>query len=85
MTDYRIVSIGEIPPIDNVKTFATPAPHGEGPYGAKGISEAGLIGIDAAIGNALYNAVGVRIKDLPIAPEKVLKALEEKRNSEGLT
>jgi carbon-monoxide dehydrogenase large subunit len=78
-TDYRINSVGEIPTIDNVKTFHTPAPHSEGPFGAKGIAEGVLIGVDAAIGNALYNAVGVRIKDLPVTAEKVLKALKEKQ------
>jgi CO/xanthine dehydrogenase Mo-binding subunit len=34
--------------------------------------------MEAAIGNAIYNAVGIRIKDLPFTPEKVLRALKEK-------
>lgn len=38
-----------------------------------------MIGMDVAIGNAIYSAVGVRIKDLPITAEKVLNALKEKR------
>ena len=51
----------------------------DGPYGAKGIGEPGLVPTAPAIANAVYDAVGVRITDLPITPEKVLKALKEKR------
>ncbi|MHC4223021.1 MAG: xanthine dehydrogenase family protein molybdopterin-binding subunit, partial [Planctomycetota bacterium] len=51
---------------------------GFGPFGAKGIGEPGLVPTAPAISNAIYDAVGVRIRDLPITPEKVLKALEEK-------
>ena len=78
-TDYRMPSACEMPTIDNIKTFAAPAPHKDGPYGAKGFSEGVMIGIDAAIGNAVYNAVGVRIRDLPISAEKVLRGLNEKK------
>jgi len=55
-----------------------PAPHKDGPFGAKGFSEGALAGMEAAIANAIYNAVGVRIKDLPFSPEKVLRAIKEK-------
>jgi len=37
-----------------------------------------MTGMQSAIANAIYNAIGVRIKDLPITPEKVLRALKEK-------
>lgn len=53
----------------------------EGPFGAKGMGEAALIPTAPAIANAIYDAVGVRIKSLPITPEKVLAALEEQRKS----
>ncbi|OQY00836.1 MAG: 4-hydroxybenzoyl-CoA reductase [Desulfobacteraceae bacterium 4572_130] len=49
-----------------------------GPFGAKGIGEPGCVPTAPAIANAIYDAVGVRIKDLPITPEKVLAALKEK-------
>ncbi len=49
-----------------------------GPFGAKGIGEPGLVPTAPAIANAIYDAVGVRIKELPITPEKVLAALREK-------
>lgn len=54
----------------------------QGPFGAKGMGEASLLPTAAAIANAIYDAVGVRIKDLPITPEKVLKALKEKEEDQ---
>ncbi len=78
--DYRIASVGEMPTIDNMKSFHAPAIHKDGPFGAKGIAEGVLVGIDAAIANALYNAVGVRIKDAPLTAEKVLKAIKAKES-----
>jgi putative selenate reductase molybdopterin-binding subunit len=47
-----------------------------GPYGAKSVGELGIDTPPAAIANAVYNATGIRIKDLPITPEKVLMALK---------
>ncbi len=49
---------------------------GEGPQGAKGVGEAPAICIAAAIANAIYNATGVRIYELPFTPEKVYRALQ---------
>ena len=49
-----------------------------GPFGAKGAGEASSCSTMAAIANGVYDAVGVRIKDLPITPEKILKALKGK-------
>lgn len=45
-----------------------------GPLGAKGIGELGATGVAAAVGNAVYDAIGLRIRDLPITPEKILSA-----------
>jgi xanthine dehydrogenase molybdenum-binding subunit len=55
----------------------------DGPFGAKGIGEPGLVPTAPAIANAIYDAVGVRIKDLPITPEKVLAALKAKEKEGG--
>ncbi len=51
---------------------------GRGPFGAKGVGEAGILGVASAIANALEDAVGVRIASLPITPDKVLAALDAK-------
>ncbi len=48
-----------------------------GPFGAKGVAEPGLVPTAPAIANAIYDAVGVRIRDLPITPEKILAALKK--------
>lgn len=50
----------------------------EGPFGAKGVGEPGPIPTAPAIANAIYNAVGVRIRELPITPEKILDGLKKK-------
>jgi CO/xanthine dehydrogenase Mo-binding subunit len=50
-----------------------------GPFGAKGVGEPGLVPTAPAIANAVYNAIGVRIKSLPITPEKILAPLKEQK------
>jgi CO/xanthine dehydrogenase Mo-binding subunit len=52
-----------------------------GPYGAKGISEVATVPVAPAIINAIYNAVGIRIFDLPATKDKILKAIESRNNS----
>ncbi len=52
-------------------------PDPKGPFGAKGVGEPGMVGIAPAIANAVYDAVGVRLRELPMTPERVLAALEE--------
>ena len=54
--------------------------HAQGPYGAKGLGEPALAPTAAAIANAIYAAVGVRVKDLPITPEKIFEGLRKKEN-----
>ena len=54
-----------------------------GPYGAKASSETPILMAAPAIANAVYDAVGVRIRDLPITPEKVLAALRAKKEQQG--
>jgi xanthine dehydrogenase molybdenum-binding subunit len=52
-----------------------------GPFGAKGIGEPGCVPTAPAVANAVYDAIGVRIKDLPITPEKVLAAIKQKKGA----
>jgi xanthine dehydrogenase molybdenum-binding subunit len=51
----------------------------EGPFGAKGVGEMGGTPTAAAIANAIYDAVGVRLTRLPMTPERVLAALDGRR------
>ncbi len=53
-------------------------PYPDGPFGAKGFGEQPLMGVAPAIANAVYDAVGVRIKELPLTPEKVWLAMRRK-------
>ncbi|MCU8647465.1 hypothetical protein OEZ66_21195, partial [Escherichia coli] len=48
------------------------------PVKAKGVGELGLCGVSAAIANAIYNATGVRRRDYPITPDKLLCALPDR-------
>ena len=50
-----------------------------GPFGAKSVGEIGIDTPPAALANAIYNAVGVRIHKLPITPEKILKGILENK------
>jgi len=75
-TDYKIpISLG----IPKIHCFWVEQANPGSPYGAKGIGEPVLNPIAPAIANAIYNAVGVRIKELPITSEKLLTALKEDR------
>jgi len=58
-------------------------PHAEGPFGAKGLGETALIPAPPAIANAIEDAVGVRITDLPITPERVFLAIQRKREEQS--
>jgi len=80
--DYRIPTVGEIPLRHKVKAIFAPDPLPDGPWGAKGIGEGTMVSIAPAIANAVCNAVGVRIKDLPLSAERVLRLIQEKREKE---
>jgi len=62
----------------DVKTYLIEDPDPNGPYGAKEVGQGPLLPVPPAVANAVYNAVGVRIDEVPITPEKVLKSLREK-------
>ncbi len=49
-----------------------------GATGAKGIGELGIVGVPAAISNAVYNAAEIRVRDMPFTPDKVLEAIEDR-------
>jgi 4-hydroxybenzoyl-CoA reductase subunit alpha len=79
--DYRIPATLDTPQIDCIIVESNDP---EGPFGAKEAGEGSLAATIPAVANAIYDAVGVRITSLPITPEKVLAALQEKhRKSSG--
>jgi xanthine dehydrogenase molybdenum-binding subunit len=70
--DYKLATARDMPA---VKVILVETHDPAGPFGAKGLGEAGAICTAPAIANALYAATGVRIKALPLTPERVLEAL----------
>jgi CO/xanthine dehydrogenase Mo-binding subunit len=52
-----------------------------GPFGAKGVSEAGIVPVPAAVANAVADAIGARIRSLPLTPEKILAAIKGLRSA----
>ena len=73
--DYAIPTANQMPEIP-ITHVITEDPRG--PFGAKETGEGSLDPTTPAIANAIYNATGVRIMDLPITPEKILKNLRER-------
>lgn len=74
LSEYLIPTSRDLP---TTKAIILESGTGLGPFGAKGIGEPSLTPAAPAVANALTNALGVRIKDLPLTPEKVLAAIEE--------
>jgi len=73
LLDYRVPTSGEVPPlaVEFIEGFP-----GAGPFGAKGIGEPPIIPIPAAIANAVADATGARVYELPLTPERVARALK---------
>lgn len=78
---YLIPTAMDMIHIDNI---IIEDPESTAPYGAKGIGEPVMIPMAPAILNAIYDAIGVRIKDLPVTPEKLMKAIEEDKKNVDL-
>jgi 4-hydroxybenzoyl-CoA reductase alpha subunit len=74
-SDYRFPTVWQSPTNSKQIWVETIDPHG--PYGAKGIAEVVALGWAPAIANAIYDAIGIRFRELPISPEKILNALKE--------
>ena len=74
--EYKIPNIQDIPLL---RTTLVRSHEGASPFQSKEIGESAISQVAPAIANAIYDAVGVRIKDLPITPEKVFRALQERQ------
>jgi CO/xanthine dehydrogenase Mo-binding subunit len=73
LLDYRLPTLGDVPPIelDIVEGFA-----GSGPSGMKGLGEPPIIPVAAAVANAVADATGARVTELPLTAERVARALK---------
>ncbi len=79
LVDYRVPRFTDLP--ESFASALIENGDGPGPYGAKGMGESGIVSIAPAVGNALFNATGVRIRELPLTPERVWRALKESKQS----
>ncbi len=74
LLDYKIPTAADVP---TIQSLIIESGEPSGPFGAKGIGEAPLVPVAPAIANAIHDATGVRVKELPISPERVLKGARE--------
>ncbi|MEM4188457.1 MAG: molybdopterin cofactor-binding domain-containing protein [Candidatus Hadarchaeum sp.] len=75
--DYKIFSAPDIP---KIKTIIVPSYDPTGPFGAKPIGEPAMDGVLPTISNAIYNAIGIRFTESPFTPEKVLRAIKQRKS-----
>ncbi len=75
--DYIVSRSGDIP--EDFKTFLIENPQEDGPHGARGIGELTMLGVPAALGNAVADAINVEILDLPLTPERVWLEIMKQR------
>lgn len=78
---YKIFSTSDLP---DLKVILVPTYEETGPFGAKSVSEININGPMPAIGNAIFDAVGVRLRHAPFTPEKVLMGIMEKQEKEAV-
>ena len=78
LADYKIPGIHDVPPVMQNETVDTTQENG--PFGAKGVGELATFGVSPAIANAIDDAVGVRLTELPLTAEAVFRALRAKDN-----
>lgn len=76
LIDYKVPTFSDVP--KEFESVLVENRDGPGPHGARGMGEGGLVAVAPAITNALARATGVRIKDLPLTPERVWRALKDK-------
>ncbi|MSQ40887.1 MAG: xanthine dehydrogenase family protein molybdopterin-binding subunit [Dehalococcoidia bacterium] len=78
--DYRMPTSLDLPMLD---TILVEVPNPDHPFGVRGVGEPCIVPVAAAIANAIHQAIGVRMTELPMSPARILQALWEKSASEG--
>ena len=78
LADYKIPAIHDVPPV--MENMTVDAVQDNGPFGAKGVGELATFGVSPAIANAIDDAIGVRLTELPMTAEAVLRGLYVKNN-----
>ncbi len=78
--EYKSPTFHEMPPCT---TYLIEDPDPAGPFGAKEVGQGPLLPVPPAIANAVYDAVGVRVDEVPITPEKVLRGIRQRQKAAG--
>jgi 4-hydroxybenzoyl-CoA reductase alpha subunit len=81
LAEYKIVTSMDMP---SVKAVVVESDEPNGPYGAKEVGEGAIMPTIPAILNAIYDAIGVRIYELPLVPERVFLAIQEYKEKKGI-
>ena len=75
LVDYRVPTFAEVP--EEFHTVLVENADGPGPFGVRGMAEGGILSVAPSVCNAIARATGVRIRDLPLTPERVWRALNQ--------
>ncbi len=75
-TDYKVPSIADIP---ELKPIIIENAQEDGPYGARGVAEHPMLSIPSAVGNAVQDAIGIHIKEMPVIPERIYDYIEKEK------
>ena len=75
LVDYRVPTFADVP--EEFHTALVENGDGPGPFGVRGMAEGGILSVAPSVCNALARATGIRIKDLPLTPERVWRALKD--------
>lgn len=81
MLDYKLMTILDMPKMDDLHEVLVEVPMPWGPFGAKGMAETAITSPAPAIANAVYNAIGVRVRGDHLTPQRILQALRENSNT----
>jgi CO/xanthine dehydrogenase Mo-binding subunit len=79
LAEYKLPTIVDVPA--TIQTSIVEGYYGSGPYGAKGVGEANIVPPAAAVGNAVFDATGVRMRRLPMTPDRVSEELDRGKTS----
>jgi CO/xanthine dehydrogenase Mo-binding subunit len=77
LVGYRVPRAEDVPP--RLESRFVENGDGAGPFGAKGVGEGGLVPVSPAVANALARLAGIRLRELPLTPERVWRALRARR------
>lgn len=81
--DYKIPTMLDVPYTDQMSGGFVGRPNEEGPYGAKGIGEVSLVPVMPAIANAVYDALGIELNEIPMTKERILWAIKKSKTADS--